>query len=132
MKKTCNKGILSVILIATFVICCFGRGSVYASVRGDITGTLKEKSVSGKLTCNEAWHHLTIVLNYKTRSTLTGESTSHTTSNDTFGNNTAVTKYVSTGVHESASFLNVIGKVDNTVKKNFNVTSYGTSTREYW
>lgn len=124
--------IFSAVLVATVLICSFNHVNAYAAVRGEVTGTLSEKSVYGKLTCNEAGHRLTVILNYKTRSTLTGEAKSHTVGNDAFGNNTVVTKFVSAGVHESASFLNVVGKVDNVVKKNFNVTSYGTTIREYW
>lgn len=129
--KKGNK-IFCAVLVATMLVCGFNHANVYAAVRGEVTGTLNQNYVSGKLTCNEAGHRLTVVLNYQTRSTLTGNATSHTVSNDVFGNNTEVTKYVSAGVHESASYLNVIGKVDNVNKQNFEVSSYGTTTREYW
>lgn len=126
------KKVLSATLVAACILSCANQGNVYAACYGEVTGTLREKSVYGKITCSEVAHHLTIVLNYKTMSTLTGVVKSHTTRKDTFGNNTMASKSASAERHESATFLNVIGKVDNVTKRSINITSYGTTNREYW
>mgnify|MGYP006874842965 CR=1 FL=1 len=126
------KKVLSATLVAACILSCANQGNVYAACYGEVTGTLREKSVYGKITCSEVAHHLTIVLNYKTMSTLTGAVKKRRARNDTFGNNTMATKRAEAGRHESTTFLNVVGMVDNVTKRNFNVTSYGTTNREYW
>lgn len=130
MKKI--KKVLSAVLVAAFLLCCSNQGTVFAAVNGTVTGTLNEKSVTGRLTCNEVAHQLTIVLNYNTMSTLNGGITPHTSRNDAFGNNTQVSQTSYAGTHESTNYLKVTGYVDNSLKRSFEVTSYGSSTREYW
>ena len=130
MKKI--KKVLSAVLVASFLLCCSNQGTVFAAVNGTVTGTLNEKSVTGRLTCNEVAHQLTIVLNYNTMSTLNGGITPHTSRNDAFGNNTQVSQTSYAGTHESTNYLKVTGYVDNSLKRSFEVTSYGSSTREYW
>lgn len=130
MKKI--KKVLSAVLVAAFLLCCSNQGTVFAAVNGTVTGTLNEKSVYGRLTCNEVAHQLTIVLNYNTMSTLNGGITPHTSRNDAFGNNTQVSQTSYAGTHESTNYLKVTGYVDNSLKSSFEVTSYGSSTREYW
>lgn len=130
MKKI--KKVLSAVLVAAFLLCCSNQGTVFAAVNGTVTGTLNEKSVTGRLTCNEVAHQLTIVLNYNTMSTLNGGITPHTSRNDAFGNNTQVSQTSYAGTHESTNYLKVTGYVDNSLKRSFEVTSYGSSTREHW
>ena len=65
-------------------------------------------------------------------STLNGGITPHTSRNDAFGNNTQVSQTSQAGTHESTNYLKVTGYVDNSLKRSFEVTSYGSSTREYW
>ena len=72
MKKF--KKVLSAVLVAAFMLCCANQGTIFAAVNGTVTGTLNEKSVYGKLTCNEVGHHLAIKLIYDVRSTLNMES----------------------------------------------------------
>lgn len=130
MKKF--KKVLSAVLVAAFMLCCANQGTIFAAVNGTVTGTLNEKSVSGKLTCNEVAHRLTIKLIYDARSTLTGEAVTRTTANDAFGNNTQVSQTAYAGTHEAMSYLRTIGSVDNSKKCDFYISSYGTTTREYW
>ena len=126
------KKVLSAVLVAAFLLCCSNQGTVFAAVNGTVTGTLNEKSVTGRLTCNEVAHQLTIVLNYNTMSTLNGGITPHTSRNDAFGNNTQVSQTSYAGTHESTNYLKVTGYVDNSLKRSFEVSSYGSTTREYW
>ena len=126
------KKVLSAVLVAAFMLCCANQGTIFAAVNGTVTGTLNEKSVYGKLTCNEAGHHLAVVLNYNTMSTLNGSVVPHSVKADAFGNSTQVSKTAYAGMHESTNFLNVVGYVDDSVKRNFNVSSYGSTIREYW
>lgn len=126
------KKVLSAVLVAAFMLCCANQGTIFAAVNGNVTGTLNEKSVYGKLTCNEVAHHLAIRLIYDVRSTLTGEAVTHTVGNDAFGNNTQVSKTAYAGRYESMSYLRTIGSVDDSKKCDFYVSSYGTTTREYW
>lgn len=86
----------------------------------------------GSLTCNETGHKLSVYLDYQTRSTLSGETKTSSTSNSAFGNNTSVSQSSVAGTHESMSYLKVTGKVDDVTKKTVTLTSYGTSTVEYW
>lgn len=126
------KKVLSAVLVAAFLLCCSNQGTIFAAVNGTVTGTLNEKSVTGRLTCNEVAHQLTIVLNYNTMSTLNGGITPHTSRNDAFGNNTQVSQTSYAGTHESTNYLKVTGYVDNSLKRSFEVSSYGSTTREYW
>lgn len=126
------KKVLSAVLVAAFMLCCANQGTIFAAASGTVTGTLNEKSVYGKLTCNEMGHHLAIRLFYDVRSTLTGEAATRTAGNDAFGNNTQVSKTAYAGTHESMSYLRTIGSVDDSKKCDFYLTSYGTTTREYW
>ena len=130
MKKI--KKVLSAVLVAAFLLCCSNQGTVFAAVNGTVTGTLNEKSVYGRLTCNEVEHQLTINLIYVVRSSLTGDPVTRTSRNDAFGNNTQVTQTTYAGKYETMSYLQTIGLVDNSTKCNFYVSSYGTTTREYW
>lgn len=130
MKK--RKNYLVVLAMLTTLISFSCVTNVQAAVEGKISATLSEKSVMGSLTCNETGHKLSVYLDYKKRSTLTGKEESSSTSNSAFGNNTSVSQTSFAGTHESMSYLKVTGKVDDVTKKYIILTSYGTSTVEYW
>ena len=126
------KNYLVVIAMLTTLISFSYVTNVQAAVIGNVSGTMREKSVVGSLTCEEAGHKLSVLLNYDTRSTLTGVAKSHSTSNTVFGNNKNVSQSSVAGTHESMSYLKVTGKVDDDLKKYIVLKSYGTSKMEYW
>lgn len=130
MKK--RKNYLVVLAMLTTLISFSCVTNVQAAVEGKISATLSEKSVMGSLTCNETGHKLSVYLDYQTRSTLSGETKTSSTSNSAFGNNTSVSQSSVAGTHEAMSYLKVTGKVDDVTKKTVTLTSYGTSTVEYW
>ena len=66
------KNYLVVIAMLTTLISFSYVTNVQAAVIGNVSGTMREKSVVGSLTCEEAGHKISVLLNYDTRSTLTG------------------------------------------------------------
>jgi len=123
---------ISTILVIAFLLGCACPGNVYASVRGEVSGVLRERSITGKVTCNEKGHHLRVKVKYYTKNTLTGDEKENKWSNNAFGNNAQVSITKVAGYHETMSYLRVWGYVDGNFKKSVDVDGYGFSTREYW
>lgn len=130
MKKYLRK--LSVLALVTLVICGAHSMKVNAATEGLVTATLKEKSVYGTITANEVGKHLTVKLKYKTMDTLSGKVYPDSERRDSFGNCTNVGCIVSAGTHRSMCYLKVTGYVNDVLKREVELRSYGTCSMEYW
>lgn len=131
MKKRCKKKFAILLTLFTLIL-AYGSIECQAAVSGTVSGTMEEKSVTGKLTCSEAGHKLSVELTYKQRDSLTGSITTHASANSVFGNNKEVVQSNSADTYKTISSLTVIGKVDDVRKQSVTLASYGSSQLEYW
>lgn len=104
----------------------------HAAVRGTVSGTLSDSYVTGKITCSETGHKLSVYLTYGERDNQSGKSKLRHSTNSTFGNNAEAVQTNLAATYCTLHSLTVEGKVDDVTKKTVSLTSYGSATLEYW
>lgn len=131
MKSKTKKQLIVMLTLLT-VLGVQGGTVCHAAVRGTVSGTLSDSYVTGKITCSETGHKLSVYLTYGERDNQSGKSKLQKASNSTFGNNTEAVQTNLAGTYCTIHSLIVEGTVDDVTKQTVKLTSYGSSTLEYW